>query len=57
MEAERLFRKYDIDFVDSLQIVTLMQGKDRIFVGALRAPEFGSVLGRPLPKTDNHFST
>ncbi len=32
-EFERLVAKYKIDFVDCLQIVTIMQGQFRIFVG------------------------
>jgi predicted nucleic acid-binding protein len=32
-ETERLVAKYNIDFVDCFQIVTIMQGKFKIFVG------------------------
>jgi predicted nucleic acid-binding protein len=32
-EAERLIAKHKIDFVDCFQIVTIMQGRFRIFVG------------------------
>jgi hypothetical protein len=32
-ETERLVEKYKIDFIDCFQIVTIMQGEFRIFVG------------------------
>jgi len=36
-EARRLFEKYGIDFIDSMQIVTLLRGKYRHFAGASKS--------------------
>ena len=32
-EAERIMKAHDIDFVDAIQVVTVLQGKFSVFVG------------------------